>query len=350
MATIVERPRKDGGKNYQVTIRIKGHPTTVQTFQRKTDAKQWAQETESAIRNGRFFASSEMRRKTLGELIDRYLKTVAPKRPEPKKERWQLGWWKKHLGARLLVDITPVLLTEYREKLENELGDNGKPRSASTINKYISTLSQAIRVAIEEWGWMKDNPTLKIKKPKIENERIRFLSEAEKDALLKACRKSESPYLYCVVLIGLTTGMRFAEILALKWPDVDFERNVIRIMKSKNKERRVVPMADMVQRELQKIRSVPRIDTDYVFARADGKKPIEIRKRWYQAVEASGIEDFNFHDLRHTAASYLTMSGTTPIELMHICGWKTMQMAKRYAHLSEQHTHGVVNRMVEKFM
>ena len=72
---------------------------------------------------------------------------------------------------------------------------------------------------------------------------------------------------------------------------------------------------------------------------------MDIRKHWYDAVEAAGIEDFRFHDLRHSAASYLAMNGATLAEIAEVLGHKTLQMVKRYAHLSDQHTAAVVERM-----
>lgn len=352
MANINERIGKNGDKQFQAIVRLKGHPTACATFKRKTDAKRWIQETENAIREGRFFKTAEMRRKTLSDALDRYFETVVPKRKEKRKAHVQLGWWREQLGSRLLADITPALLLEYREKLAAEVIDakTKKIRSASTINKYLFSLSHVFRVAIEEWNWMNENPVQKTSKMKIKNERVRFLSDKEKMALLKACRESQSEYLYIVVLMALTTGARFSEIISLKWSEVDFDRRMIRLLDTKNGENRSVPLVDSVKAELMKLKEVPRIDTDYVFARRDGKKPIELRKHWYIAVKAAKLENFKFHDLRHTAASYLAMSGASPLEIANILGHKTMQMVKRYSHLSEQHTSAVVERMVEKYL
>jgi integrase len=88
-----------------------------------------------------------------------------------------------------------------------------------------------------------------------------------------------------------------------------------------------------------------RADTDLLFPRDDGLAPMEIRKHWNRALREAGIEDFRFHDLRHTAASYLAMNGATLAEIADVLGHKTLQMVKRYAHLSDQHTASVVERM-----
>jgi integrase len=87
------------------------------------------------------------------------------------------------------------------------------------------------------------------------------------------------------------------------------------------------------------------LDTTLVFPDATGKRALGIREAFEGAVERAGIADFRFHDLRHTAASYLAMSGANLAEIAEVLGHKPLAMVKRYAHLSEAHTRGVVERM-----
>jgi integrase len=82
-----------------------------------------------------------------------------------------------------------------------------------------------------------------------------------------------------------------------------------------------------------------------LFPRADGQKPLDIRYAWAQALQTAGITDCRFHDLRHSCASYLAMSGASLVEIAAVLGHKTLQMVQRYAHLSDAHTAGVVGRM-----
>ena len=93
---------------------------------------------------------------------------------------------------------------------------------------------------------------------------------------------------------------------------------------------------------------VRRLDTDLVFPRPDGQKPAYIETAWREALRAAEIDDFRFHDLRHSAASYLAMNGATLAEIASVLGHKTLQMVKRYSHLSDAHVRGVVTRMNEK--
>lgn len=352
MATIEERNGKNG-LTYQVKIRIKGHPQVTETFKRKTDAKRWAAQTETEIRQGRYFPKSEARKRTFEELIKRYKETVLKKHyPE---YQWKyvnliLDWWCARLGKRFLCDVTAIILTEYRDKLASEPTPHGKILAPATVNKYLAFLSQVFTVAVRDWGWLEDNPMRNVKGYTLKNQRTRFLSDNERARLLKVCSESPCAYLYPVILIALTTGGRKSEIMFLEWKYVDFERRRLHFIDTKNGESRSVPMTQGVYEQLKKLRAVPRIDTDYIFPRKDGLAPLEIKKHYQKAFKDAELQDFKFHDLRHTAASYLAMSGATLVELSQILGHKTIQMVKRYAHLCENHTASIVDKMSKKFI
>ena len=93
---------------------------------------------------------------------------------------------------------------------------------------------------------------------------------------------------------------------------------------------------------------IRRIDTNLLFPDETGKKPVEIRPAWEKVLKEARLKDFKFHDLRHSAASYLAMNGASLAEIAEVLGHKTLQMVKRYSHLSEQHTASVVSKMNEK--
>ena len=106
MASIEKRTSKDGKVSYRVKVRLKGFPIQQATFERLTDARRWAQQTEAAIREGRHFKTTEAKRRTLGELIDRYIKDILPTKPKNSKNRTlHLNWWKEELGQYSLADI-----------------------------------------------------------------------------------------------------------------------------------------------------------------------------------------------------------------------------------------------------
>ncbi len=347
MATIERRKTKDGAITYRVKIRLRGHPPETTTFERKTDAKRWAQQTEAAIREGRHFKATEAKKHTLGEVVDRYLRDVLPAKPRSEKDqKRQLKWWKAQLGDFLLADVTPALIAEYRDKLAKGVTPRGTQRSPSTVNRYLAALSHALSIAVKEWGWLDDNPIRKVRKPKEPRGRVRFLSDDERTRLLAACKEHNNPALYAIVVLALSTGARQGEILNLTWKDVSVSRGMIVLQETKNNERRAIPLQGHTLEIVKEMRTVRRIDTDLLFPpRQDPDKPLNIQNIWYGAITKADIQDFKFHDLRHSAASYLAMSGASLAEIADVLGHKTLQMVKRYAHLSEQHTAGVVARM-----
>lgn len=183
------------------------------------------------------------------------------------------------------------------------------------------------------------------------------MSDEERTNLLKACKESNNPYLYKVVILALSTGARKMEILSLQWSDIDFTRGQIVLHKTKNGERRVIPLRGlaldlMLEQERLKKDNCPYVfPSEIVKKKKDGAlvyKPIDIRTAWVNALIRSNIKDFRFHDLRHSAASYLAMNGASLAEMADVLGHKTLQMVKRYAHLSEAHTGSVVARMNER--
>lgn len=351
MATIQTR-RSEGGTRYRVQVRLRGHPPVSASFERRTDAKAWAQQTEAAIREGRYFPTHEAKRRTLADLVDRQLEAIKSKRPHDySRQKLLLGWWKAKLGDYTLDQCTPALIAEYRDTLLSEnTGTKAAPRhrSAATANRFLSALSKAFSDAVREWHWLNENPLRRVAKEKESQGRVRFLSDDERERLLQACRESKLPELHLIVMLALTTGMRRGEILGLRWPDVDLDRRMIVLNKTKNHDRRSVPIVPAVLEMLRRHGRVRRLDNDMVFP-GPGDKPVWFDPAWYEALAAANIQDFRFHDLRHTAASYLAMSGATVPEIAAVLGHRTLQMVKRYAHLSDQHTGTVVERMTKKY-
>lgn len=352
MASIEKRITQDQEVSYRVKVRLKGFPTQTATFNRLTDAKKWAQQTEASVREGRYFKNTAARKHTLAEAIDRYCRDVLPTKPRSIKDQGgQLRWWKKSVGHYSLAEVTPSIIAEYRDLLAKGTTAKLLPRSASTVNRYLAVLSHLFTIAVKEWGWLEDNPMRKVRKPKEPRGRVRFLTDVERSKLLSACKESENSYLHLVVILCLSTGARRMEILSLQWQDVDFSRQVITLHQTKNGERRLLPIASLaltLLKQHQQNNIISHSGNGWVFPSHDGKKPMDIRTPWETALKKAEIADFRFHDLRHSAASYLAMNGASMAEIAEVLGHKTLQMVKRYAHLSEAHTASVISKMNEK--
>jgi integrase len=341
MATIVQRTSRNGQTSYRAQVRRKGAPPLSATFTKLADARKWVQVTEAAIVEGRHFKTAEAKRHTLADLINRYCRDILPsKAPESRrKQGQQLLWWRGQLGHCVLAEITPACIAEHRDMLTRE------HRAASTVNRYLSALGHAFSMAVQEWGWLEDSPIRNVRKPREPRGRVRFLSDQERHQLLAACRESQNPALHTIVVLALSTGARRGELLTLRWPDVDLKRGMLTFHQTKNRERRAVPLTGQALSAMHQHAKVRRLNTSLVFPNPTTTRPADIRAAWQGAIKRSGITDFHFHDLRHTFASYLAMNGASLLEIAEVLGHKTLSMVKRYAHLTEAHTRGVVERM-----
>ncbi len=343
MATI-EKRITGSGTSYRVKIRLKGLPPETASFDRITDAKDWAQKTENDMKYGRHFGQSK--RHTFNELADEY-QTHA-------KDIARLDYWREVFGSDSLDSITAARITKARDKLLSEETHNfetpptGDPekdakrarakRSGSTVNRYIAALSVCLSHGVKTLQWMERNPCQLVTKPKENRGRVRFLSDEERKQLLAACKSHAD--LYLAVVLSLTTGARQAEVMSLRWGQIDFSRQVITLHETKNGERRAIPLVGEAFALLQERAKVRNLKDDRIFPpKAYAKKAqyLDLTVPWNAARKASGLADFHWHDLRHTAASYLAMSGVSLVEIAKVLGHRTLAMVARYAHLSDGH-------------
>jgi integrase len=348
MATISKIIGKKG-TTYKVRIRKPDTPTVTKTFSSKNFASKWARKTELEIEEGTYFDKVESASHTVSDLVDRYLKEELKKLSEsdwPSRKR-QLNWWKGEIGKLTLNKVTPSLIVEYRNKLKQGITYRKKPRSGSTVNRYLAAFSAALGIAASEWQWIQANPFSRVRREKENSGRVRFLSSDERTALLEACKESRNKSIYLITILALSTGMRQTEIMSLTWSQVDQDRGVITLFKTKNDEIRAVPLVGLAKTELQKYGKVRNIKIPYVFVGRHHSYSQFPRGAWESALARAEITDFTFHDCRHSAASELAMNGASLHEIAAVLGHKTLAMVQRYAHLSEQHTMSVVERMNE---
>ena len=344
MATIHRRVTRSGHVRYRAQVRIKNQPWVSATFRKRSDATKWARETESAQITGACAPPNAPLRYRFSDAVDRYRREVLPTKSadEQKRQLFQLRRWRDLLGGIFVDDITPGAIARVRDQL---MGDPWRLAPA-TVVRYLAVLSHLYTVASSEWEWLETNPVRRVRRPKLPRGRVRFLEKDELSALLSACQQSGHLCLYPVVVLAVSTGMRHGEILGLCWQDIDLIRHRITLEQTKNGDRRSVPLVGRARVAIGEHARVRRIDTPLVFpSRRKPRVPADLRKPWAKAVETAGLVDFRFHDLRHTCASYLAMSGATLAEISEVLGHKTLAMVKRYAHLSDSHTAKVVERM-----
>lgn len=351
MATITKRLTKNGVK-YQVRIR-KNKQNICKTFSKKKDAVDYANAQERAIETGKHISQIDGQGKTIKEMIDRYMKNVLERHYSPyqhKHTRYMLNYWKDHLGNYPVKDISPAMIAEIRDKLLTEPSMRKRKLAPATVNHYLICLSHVFKIAAEEWNWITHNPVKNISKPKIDNARTRFLSHSERDKLLNVCKQSKNRFIYPYALIALTTGARKSEIRFLQWQHVDFEKQLFRFVNTKNGDSRSVFMVNSVKTALQDMIPKKYKPDAYVFKSRYNNLPVDLSNEFAKAFKAAGLKDFKFHDLRHTVASHLAMNGATLIELSQVLGHRTMNMVKRYSHLTENHTGEIIKKMTGEFL
>ena len=122
-------------------------------------------DTESAIERGAFSYEKLGTRHTLSELIDRCIEKVLPTKPKNARNvRQHLLWWKQELGSNFLSDIKLNLISQKRDDLLSSPTCKNRPRSPTTVVRYLASLSHAMSIAVRDWEWMQENPILKFKK------------------------------------------------------------------------------------------------------------------------------------------------------------------------------------------
>lgn len=158
MQGIEKRTNKDDSFTYRARVRIKGHPSINESFNSLTLAKKWKRNTESAIEQGRYQFSSVEKKYALAELIDRYIETILPTKPKNARNvKQHLLCWKKELGHRLLSEIKPGQIAQKRDALLTQITFYKRPRSPTTVVRYIASLSHAFAIASKEWEWVDEN-------------------------------------------------------------------------------------------------------------------------------------------------------------------------------------------------
>jgi integrase len=223
-----------------------------------------------------------------------------------------------------LAQITPKLIVAYKGK---RYADGVAP---ATINRELACMKKAFNLAIREWEWCRENPVARVSMEQERNRRDRWLSTGEEERLLQVAR----PWLKDIILFALNTGMRMGEIRELTWEGVDLFRKTVTVFRSKNGELRTIPMNSLVLDVLKSKAKVRSVKSDYVFPSETYTllDDSHLRRAFRGAMRLGRIENFHFHDLRHTFATRLVQSGIDLYKVQCLLGHKSPIMTQRYAH------------------
>ena len=339
MASIFKRKNANGTTVWRAVVRIKGYPTVCDHFERKQEALDWATDIERQIKAGKYNFDAHKKQHTFGELVDRYIQDGALEHHRSADDtKRHLSYWRSRFEKYDLVHLTTDLIGKERKRLLDTPTEKGKKRTPSTINRYIASLSSLLSYAKDNLGWIGENPTFRLIKLKENPGRDRVLSEEEITRLLNASKESKSPYLYCIILLALTTGARQGELLNVEWKHIDFQNKIAYIKETKNGRPRSIALCDPVITELQKLYKLRNPQKPLVFASKTAFGQIDIKKARQQALKRANITNCRAHDMRHTFCTYAATFGASNLQLQTATGHRTLNMLLQYTHMDVEVT------------
>ena len=350
MASIQKRKNKNGTSHWRAVVRLKGYPTVCNHFDRKQEAEDWALDVERQIKQGKFNFSRHKYQHTFSELVDHFTNNGALEHHRSAKDSTRhLNYWRERLGGFSLVHLTPEKLAKERLLLIDTPTYRDAKRSSATVNRYMATLSSALTYACRQLRWIDDNPCFNLIKLKENPGRDRVLTQEEVQRLTESCLQSRNGYLYCIVLMAFTTGMRQGEILGLTWNQIDFDNKLAHLKETKNGTPRSVPLVAAVVEELIGLYQNRNPTKNLVFASKTAFGKIDIAKAWNEALKRADIEGFVFHSIRHHFATLAARSGASNLQLKTALGHKTLQMLERYTHLDVKTTRHLSETVAKQF-
>jgi integrase len=280
---------------------------------------------------------------TFEEFADRFLDHVRSELKAWDRYRSSLRSLTPFFGNLALTAITPEMIDRFKRARVEPFSDPEKRRRRqATANRDLQCLRRMFNLAIA-WGYARENPVRFVKFFKELTCRIRYLTREQYEALLRASPED----IRGLVVAAVHTGLRLGELLSLNWAHVDLENGFLSVDDPKNSAPAKVPLNAAAARVLQEIRTATR--SVRVFVGLQGR-PLAMRtveKRFSRALCRAGIENFRFHDLRHTCASWLVMAGVELRKVRDILRHRDIRTTMRYAHLAPDHIKEAVKRLDE---
>ena len=270
-------------------------------------------------------------RHSWNEAVVRYLAETTHKASQV-SDKFHLRWLDRFLNGVDLATIKRDLLDRIMAARIAEGVAN------SSVNRVMEVVRAILRKAANEWEWLDRAPSLRmLPEPK---RRVRFLTQSEADRLITTLPE----HLAAMVRFSLETGLRRANVVGLEWSQVDLIRRTAWIHPDQAKARKAiaVPLSGaaviVIREQLGKHQT-------HVFSYRGHPVTQVNTKAWKAGLGRAGIENFRWHDLRHTWASWHVQAGTPLYVLQELGGWESVEMVRRYAHLSTAHLVGYVDRL-----
>lgn len=333
---LVSRKNRDGKEMWWVRLSHQGKERWFGGFVNKTEARNFYEQAKGEQRKGKFFPEQHQRDKSeyLHTLIDDHMDENSKKTRS--NDVGYARWWKERLPETRVNSLDGQIIREAGRDLERrEL----KPQ---TVKHYLKFLRQVLNWAVREKRILK-NPVTDMILPKTPQGSTRFLSQVEEEKVLSALGSRYSPWARLAIL----TGMRLSEQFSMKWTDVNLEVGIVTLPTTKSGGVQYVQLNEEARCILRGFISWER--SNYVFPSRNATKPIQVRnfyrRVWMPAVDKAGLKGLRWHDLRHTFASRLAMSGATPNTIAALLRHSSLALVQRYAHLSQDHLGKEVERV-----
>ncbi len=265
-------------------------------------------------------------------------------KPRRKWEEAVERWLLEQQGEKVTLDddighlrrVHPHLYGHYLDEIDRDVLDGltqsrmSDGVSNATVNRMLEVVRAILRRAEREWEWLERAPHIRMM-PEAKR-RIRWLTREEADRLL-----AELPdHLAAMARFALATGLREANVVKLEWSQVDLDRHCAWIHADQAKARKAIPVP-LNGESMQVLNWQIGKHSTRVFT-YKGKPVTKANNHaWRKALVRAGIENFRWHDLRHTWASWHIQQGTPLHVLQELGGWSDHEMVRRYAHLSVEH-------------
>jgi len=315
----------------------------------KTEAKGELEAARTMIREKRYLNVKAECKTYFEDAVKQFLEwSEGNTRPATYQgDKWCTDLWKEspHLMGKRVDKITAQDVERFRQgmaqkkKIQQKKGEGDIPHPDQVMGKraldYALARLKRLFNLCKDWGLIATNPADPVKLYREDIKRVRYLSEEEERALIGAAMEDSTPFLYRIIRFALNTGMRKGEILGMRWEDVDFKNAsaVIPAPRAKGRRDRYVPLNTEAMAVLREI-PTPLDRSAVVFGNTLGRPQQCLERHWRRALVASGVEDFHFHDLRHTYASRLITRGVDLAVLKELLGHRDFTMTLRYAHLA----------------
>lgn len=339
-------PNWDSGR-WVVEFNMRGHRVkeAIPEAQTKKQAEQVETQIRQAIFDRKYNRASAVTR--FSDFVDGvFLPWARENKRSYKDDEQRAVRLKKFFGQRAIRDITPMLIEKFKSELRKTDSKYERPFSPSTVNRFLQVLSRVLSMAYAN-GIVDSNPMSRVKRLREPEPRQRYLNQYsydEEERLMKALA-AYGEHVLGLVELDLEVGMRLGELLNAKWSDVDEANRLITVTQTKNDKPRLIPLTASALRILKRLRQDAHEEERIFDPQRTGRKRRQLMVCFEQAVEESGIDDFHFHDLRHTFATRLRAANVHEYDIADLLGHSTTPGETRNTKVTRGYAHGVPQRL-----